>query len=266
MSEDTTNSVNAEQTKVDATPQFTDVEQRAMELGWVPKDEYSGDPQRWKSAEVFLALDEPIKRIESQSKELKAVRKALEAMQEHYSKVRETEYNRAIKDLKEARKQALVDGDLDKFEALEDQIDTFKEQAKEIKQTAQLQIEPETVVNPEFQSWVNRNPWYESYKHMAAYADELGMKLHSQGVSRAEILKRVEEEVRKEFPNKFRNSNKDNAPAVEGSTTKRSSGTKASGDFELTEQERTIMTTLVRSGAITKEKYIADLRKVKGLE
>lgn len=263
MSEDIQN--NTEQQKVDA-PVLSDVEQRAMELGWVPKDEYNGDPQRWKSAEVFLALDEPIKRIESQSKELKAVRKALEAMQEHYSKVRETEYNRAIKDLKDARKQALVDGDIDKFEALEDQIDTFKEQAKEIKQTAQIQIEPEPVVNPEFQSWVNKNPWYESYKHMAAFADDVGMKLHAQGISRSEILKRVEEEVRKEFPNKFRNPNKDSAPAVEGNSSKRGSGVKDSGEFELTDQERNIMNTLVRSGTMTKEKYIADLRKVKGLE
>lgn len=263
MSEDI--QTNTEQKQVEA-PVLSDVEQRATELGWVPKEEYTGDPQRWKSAEVFLALDEPIKRIESQSKELKAVRKALEAMQEHYSKVRETEYTRAIKDLKNARKQALVDGDIDKFEALEDQIDSFKEQAKEIKQTAQISIEPEPVVNPEFQSWINKNPWYESYKHMAAFADDVGMKLHAQGVSRNEILRRVEEEVRKEFPNKFRNPNRDSAPAVEGNSSKRGSGVKDSGEFELTDQERNIMNTLVRSGTMTKEKYIADLRKVKGLE
>jgi len=265
MSEDTNASVDTGSTPVDNTPQFTDVEQRAMELGWVPKDDYSGDPQRWKSAEVFLALDEPIKRIESQSKELKAVRKALEAMQEHYSKVKETEYTRALETLKAEKKKALVDGDLEKYDQLTDEIETVKETARTIKQTAPVTIEPEQV-NPEFRSWVNRNPWYESYKHMAAFADEVGLKLHNQGVSKAEILKRVEEEVRKEFPTKFRNANKDNAPAVEGSTAKRSTGTKASGDFELTEQERNIMNTLVRSGAITKDKYIADLRKVKGLE
>lgn len=248
------------------TPKYTETEQRAMELGWVPKDEYTGDPQRWKTAEVFVALDEPIKRIEKQSSELKAVRKALEAMQEHYSKVRETEYNRALTDLKQARKQAFIDGDLDRVEVIEDKIDEFKQEAATIKQAAKLQIEDEPVVAPEFQSWLNKNPWYSSYKHMATFADDLGLKLHNQGLSKQEVLKRVEEEVRKEFPNKFTNPNKDKPSSVEGSGSKRSAGGKSSGEFELTDQERNIMNTLVRSKTMTKEEYIADLRKVKGLE
>ncbi|HET8688191.1 MAG TPA: hypothetical protein VFM18_16275 [Methanosarcina sp.] len=248
-------------------PKYTEVEQKAMEMGWVPKEEYTGDPERWKSAEVFLALDEPIKRIESQSKELKAVRKALEALQEHHSKVREAEYKRAMDDLKAARRQAYQDGDIDKVEALEERIDEFKAQAEEIKQAAKIQVDPEPTVHPEFQHWLNRNPWYQSYKHMAAFADEVGLKLNAQGLPRAEILKRVEEEVRKEFPNKFRNPNKDTAPSVEGNAAKRNgAGAKADGEFELSEQERTIMNTLVRNKVITKEKYIAELRKVKGLE
>lgn len=266
MSDEITQNTPSEPTEVTQTPvEYSDVEKRAMDMGWVPKDQYNGDPERWKSAEVFLALDEPIKRIESQSKELKAVRKALEALQEHHSKVRENEYKRAMEDLKAARRQAYQDGDLDRVEALEERIDEFKQQAEEIKQTGKIEIEPEPTVHPEFQHWLNRNPWYTSYKHMAAFADDIGLKLNAQGLSRQEVLKRVEEEVRKEFPNKFRNPNKDSAPSVESSTAKRG-GSKASGEFELTEQERNIMNTLVRNKVITKEKYIADLRKVKGLE
>ena len=128
MSDEINQNLPAE--NVDATPtavEYSDVEKRAMDMGWVPKDQYNGDPDRWKSAEVFLALDEPIKRIESQSKELKAVRKALEALQEHHSKVRENEYKRAMEDLKAARRQAYQDGDLDRVEALEERIDEFKQ-------------------------------------------------------------------------------------------------------------------------------------------
>ncbi len=245
------------------TPEYSSTEQRAMDMGWVPKDQYNGDPDRWKSAEVFLALDEPIKRIESQSKELKAVRKALESLKAHHDKVRENEYKRAMEDLKGARRQAYMDGDIDKVEAIEARIDEFKAEATEIKQSAQIEVDTEPTVAPEFQSWLNKNPWYKEYKHMATFADDLGLDLHRKGFSRAEVLKKVEEEVRKEFPTKFRNPNKDNAPDVTNGAAKRNGGSKTSGELELTAQERDIMNNLVRSKLMTKEEYIAELRKVK---
>lgn len=246
--------------------EYSDVEKRAIELGWVPKDEYNGDPDRWKTAEVFVALDEPIKRIEQQSRELKSVRQALDAMRVHYTKVQETEYKRALNDLKSARKQALVDGDIDKFERIEDQIEEVKQEAQEIKQNAANVNPAPAQINPEFQHWVNRNPWYTAHRSMALFADEVGLKLHSQGVPRDQVLKQVEEAVRKEFPQRFTNPNKEKAAAVENGSVKSGGGSGRQDAFQLTEQERNIMNTLVRSGAITKEKYLADLKKVKGLE
>ena len=264
MSEDTQNIENTEPTGNESTPQISDVEKRARDMGWVPQDEYTGDPVKWKSAEVFVALDEPIKRIESQSQELKQVRKALEALKQHHSKVAETEYQRAIRDLKSQRKQALVDGDIDTFERLEDEIEIAKEQFTTIKQAAQSPAveDPQPVVHPEFRSWLNRNSWYESYSYMRQFADDAGAKFHRQGLDRAEVLKKVEEAVRKEFPNKFTNPNKERAPGVEEGGTKSGKRTET---IELNEQERNIMNTLVRSGALTKEQYIADLKKAKGL-
>lgn len=262
MSEDIQN--GTDQTFESNTPVVNEVEQRAREMGWVPKEEYTGDQTKWKSAEVFVALDEPIKRIESQSQELKQMRKALEALKQHHSKVAENEYQRALRDLKSQRKQALVDGDIDTFDRLEDEIEKAKEQFGSIRETAQAPIieEPSNVVHPEFRSWLNRNAWYESFPYMRQFADDAGRKFHNQGLDRAEVLKKVEEAVRKEFPNKFTNPNKDKAPGVEEGGTK--SGKRAE-TIELTEQERNIMNTLVRSGTLTKEQYIAQLKEVKGL-
>lgn len=261
MSEDT--NTQTEQTST-PEPQVNETEQRAREMGWVPKEEYSGDSAKWKSAEVFVALDEPIKRIESQSQELKKVKLALDALREHHSKVAENEYQRAIRDLKTQRKQALVEGDIDSFDRLETEIEKAKDQFIEIKQRNVVEAPTQSeVVNPEFKSWLNRNAWYESYSYMRQFADELGVKLHQQGLDRAEVLKKVEDSVRKEFPNRFNNPNKANAPGVEEGGTK--SGGKRNESFELNDQERNIMNTLVRSGTMTKEEYITQLKKVKGL-
>jgi len=261
MSEDTNTPVDEPSGN---EPQVNETEQRARDMGWVPKDEYTGDPVKWKSAEVFVALDEPIKRIESQSQELKQVKRALDALREHHTKVAENEYQRAIRDLKAQRKQALVEGDIDSFDRLEDEIEKAKDQFIEIKQqTVQEAPAPSEVVHPEFKTWLNRNAWYESYGYMRQFADELGVKLHQKGLERAEVLKQVEQAVRKEFPLRFNNPNKANAPGVEEGGTK--SGGKRGESFELNDQERNIMNTLVRSGTMTKEQYIAELKKAKGL-
>jgi hypothetical protein len=269
MSEDTLNTgttpENTEQPNTVTEPQYTEVEQRAMDMGWVPKDKYSGDPERWKSAEVFVALDEPIRKIEQQSSELKSMRKALEALREHYGKVQETEYKRALESLKASKREAMENGDFAKVNELDDKIDEFREEAKSIKNTIPA-VEDAPQVAPEFAAWVRKNEWYQSQKHMAAYADEVGARLVAQGVSKYEVLKRVEEEVRKEFPNKFRNPNKDTAADLVNGSNKQGSSGKGKPELELSETERTIMNTLVRGGHITKEKYIADLRRAKGIE
>jgi hypothetical protein len=263
MSEDTLNQSLPESTP-ESAPEVNPIEQQARDMGWVPKDEYTGDPTRWKSAEVFVALDEPIKRIESQSQELKQVKRVLDSLKEHYSKVKETEYNRALKELKSARKQALIDGDVDKFEQLEDDIEQVKEEFTSIKQTPIEAPSPQEVVHPEFQTWLNKNPWYSSYSHMKQFADDIGVKFARQGMDRQEVLKKVEEAVRKEFPQRFTNPNKEKAPDVESGGSKQSGKARADS-IELNEQERNIMNTLVRSGTVTKEQYIAELKKVKGL-
>ena len=69
----------AEQTE-EQQKQTPTTEDLAKEKGWRPKDYYHGDPSNWRSAEVFLALEEPIKKIESLAKELKEQKKQIEML------------------------------------------------------------------------------------------------------------------------------------------------------------------------------------------
>lgn len=239
------------------------VEQKAMEMGWRPKEEFNGDEADFIPADEFVRRKPLFDKIEHQSKEIKSVRKALDALKEHYTKVQETEYRRALKALKSERRDALASGDADKFEQLDDEIKNVEEQAKKLKEEDIAPVEQESSVHPEFAAWTNRNPWYGSVKYMKEYADDVGTKLAAQGMPPAEVLKAVEAAVKKEFPHKFRNPNKDSAPHAEASSSSQKSKGSA---FELTEQERNIMNTLVRSGTMTKEQYIKDLKKAKGLE
>lgn len=244
-------------------PQYSDVEKQAMEKGWKPKEEYQGDPERWRSAETFLALEEPLKRIEQQSKELKAVRAALEAFKDHHTKVKETEYNRALKSLQDARKKAMIEGDTETALALEEKVEEVKAEKEQIIAEGRRPVpQAEQGYNPEFQSWLNKNSWYESNKAMRAVADKIGLDYHNEGKSPSEVLRLVEQEIRNEFPHKFQNDKAKRPMSVEPSG--RSGNPSGAESFTLTETERDVMRKFVRNGVMTEKEYIAELKRVKG--
>jgi type II secretory pathway component PulM len=259
-----TEEVKLELQQEEQVPEADPIEQRALEMGWRPKEEFDGDEVDFIDAKEFVRRKPLFEKIEHQSRELKAVRKALDAFKQHYTTVQKTEYEKALRDVKAAQKQALTDGDLDKYHALGEAKDQVELEARQALEAAeQIQVENPATPHPAFAQWVSRNPWYASQQHMRVYADEVGVRLAQAGVSPEEVLKQVEIEVRKEFPTKFRNPKKDDAPSVEGKSQTRG-GSKASDNVELNDQERQIMNTLVRGGHITKEKYLADLKAAKG--
>ncbi len=247
----------------EAPPQeLSPIEQQAMEMGWRPREEFTGEDDQFIDAKEFVRRKPLFDKIENTTKEVKQLRKALDALRTHYTKVQETEYNRALAKLKDARQEAVRNSDGEAFEVIDTEIKRVETEAAKIDQIAAIPDEP--VVAPEFVSWKRKNEWYDSVKYMREFADQEGVRLHSQGMSPQEVLKEVEKLVRKEFPQKFTNPNKSNAPGVENN---KPSGTgRKEPEVELTENERKIMNTLVSTGQITKEKYLADLKKIKGIK
>lgn len=241
-------------------------EQEALAQGWVPKEEFNGDEHKWVDAAEFLRRGELFKKIESQSSELKQVRRALEELKKHHANVREVEYKRALDSLKQQKKEALLEGDADALIDVDERIELVKEQQKALQEEIAYEQEEDTSSNsgemhPEFVSWTNRNTWYKTNAPMRAFADELGRELRSQGKSPSDILAEVEKQVRKEFPQRFNNPKRTAASTVEGSTNRGSTG---SAKFELSDDERRVMKTFVRQGVMSEQDYIAELRKVRG--
>jgi len=244
-----------------ATPEPSDIEKRAMEMGWRPKEQFNGDEIDFIDAKEFVRRQPLFDKIESQSKQLKTLTRTLNELKEHYTKVNEAAYDRAITDLRAQRKEALSQGDGERFEKLDDQIkiaETEKQQLDQLRQAPAQ--EPEA--HPEFVSWKSRNPWYEATGYMRTFADQIGVKLHQRGLPPAEVLAEVEKAVRKEFPQKFKNANKEDAPSIESGTSNVTKGGKTS--IELSDVERKIMNDFVRTGVMTKEEYINSLKQVKG--
>lgn len=243
--------------------QYTEIEQRAIDMGWRPREEFSGEDDDFVDAKEFVGRKPLYDKIASTSKQLKNVTQAIEALKGHMGKTQEAAVQTAIKTLKEQRKQALVEGDADKFEELDDNIKSAEAQVAEIRDnTATPLVKEEPIVHPEFLHWQNRNPWYNNTGYMKEFADQLGAKL-ANTMTPSDVLKEVEKQVRKEFPNKFSNPNKTDAPET---GTSRTSGRQASAErYEMNEQELQVWKTLHRTDPVlfSKENYIKQLKGIK---
>ena len=259
MAEETTVAPEGNAPAPEETTKLSAAEQQAMEQGWVPQDEWEGDPEQWRPAKEFLDRGELFKKIEDQNRTIKEFKRALDDLKGHHAKTRETEYARAIQALKAQKIAALEDGDAAAVVKLDDQIDLVKDAQSKLNQAA---FEPQEQLNPEFTNWVDKNKWYETSQPMRAYADALGRDLAYKGLSPSEVLKEVERQVRDEFPQKFRNANRDRPGAVESSTNK---GGRAGNDsVSLSDDERRVMQRFVRTGVMTEKEYMVELKRIKG--
>lgn len=245
-----------------STPQVDSYESQAREQGWKPKEEYQGDPEKWKPAKEFVERGELFGKIDSMGKELKETRKALKMLQEHHSKVKETEFKNAVNELKALQKRHLEDGNSDGYlEATELLTDLKTEQKAREVVVQNTPAQPD----PRFVNWVGENKWYEKDQELRDYADTIGMGYaqRNPGLDPEDVLEFVTKQVKSHFKDKFVNPNRTKPSAVDGGSTTQAAN---KGSFEMTEDERKVMNTFVRTGILTKEEYIADLKKVRGVK
>ena len=80
--------------------QPSEAESEARAQGWVPQEDFEGDKSKWVDAAEFVRRGELFRKIDTQNKELKETKKTLAALKEHYTKVEEAAFNRALSALK----------------------------------------------------------------------------------------------------------------------------------------------------------------------
>lgn len=239
--------------------EHTPIELQAMEQGWVPQDQWEGDPEAWRPAKEFVDRGELFKKIDEVRRENKRLKEGHEELLKHHMNVRKLAYEQALADLKAQKKAALADGDVDAVVEIDERID----EAKEAQRQAQTQeVEQANQPDPVFVEWMDRNDWYVKDMAMKAVADEVARRAFLSGERDKELLlKAAEKAVRKEFPHKFTNPNRERAGAVEGSTNKK---VTKSADMDLTDAEKQIMNKVLRvTPGLTKEQYLKEFKAVK---
>lgn len=215
--------------------------EKAKQLHWVPKEEYTGDPAKWRDAEEFLEFGERVlpivqennKRLMADNTALKNEIAAIRAEVAKFAKVHEqTEkaaYAQALADLRDQRKTALAEGDYDLAEEVTEKIEVTKQAqvvepaAKPAPQEAVIPQEVQTI----YDGWAKENQWAvegsESYDmEMEAYAKGIGDALvkkqgvKSTGADFRPFLDQISKRVKARFPEKFGNPARRAAASMEG--------------------------------------------------
>ena len=243
-------------------PKVSEEETIAMARGWKPKEEWDGPENEWKPAKVFNEIGELKEKIASSEKELKKTNKVIQLMKEHHLNVRKSAYQEAVETLRAERQKALKEQDFARAEELRDEIDDVKDKftnqdvlPKDVEEkVAAVSQEPD----PAFVAFTERNPWYKpDGNEMSRKADAIGWayKQSDPSMPFADIIKKVEKDIRKMYPEKFE------APrqAVNDGGN-RGSGESSKGKVKLSDDERAV----ARSFNMTDEEYAKELSSYKG--
>lgn len=172
-----------------ADPQFTEVEQLAMEMGWKPKGQGVSD-DKWKPAGEWLKVERDINR--SLKQEMKAMREQVSRMAEASSKQTERALQRQAAELQAQFEAAVANRDSAGAARAVKELQELEREAVNSAPTANVE-----------QDFATRNPWYGKDDEATAYAVAVSQREAAKGKSHSEQIAAVEEAMRKRFPELF---------------------------------------------------------------
>ena len=238
------------------------VEEKARGMGWAPKEEWRGDPEKWKDAKTFVERSENIlpivkERLDSgikENRELKQTSQELkQTFQEFHKKTAEREFNRALEQVKQRKIEAVQGADVEEYQQAE-------RAEQELLKERQQPATQSTAVSPEFAAFESANDWYKTDPDMRAYADNMGNYIAStRQLPYADMLREVEKEVKARYPHKFQNQRREAAPSVERSA-ETGLPVKAGKTYtDLPDEARKACDKFVKTiPGFTKEQYLKD--------
>lgn len=236
----------------------------ARKMGWVPQEEWKGDPEKWRPAQEFVERGENIvpilkDRLDKVEQELAATIKinkqqVEQAEQAAYSKAK-AKYDQRIKELNQKEVAAVEEGDTAEYLKVKQEKDnlTPPEQPK-------VQPGDQQAISPVFEDWHKKNNWYEKDQQATRYAMAFGAELRNNnpGMSEHEFLSAIEKEVKETFPAKFTNPNREKAPAVEGGGNAPPPKSGGKGWSDLPDSAKATFNRLAKKFAATGKKLEKD--------
>ena len=250
---------SAQAPKQDASA--TDTEAKARETGWKPLHEFGGDPRKWVEARVWVENAPLVSQIKAYKQQIRERNKALEAASTHYARVHQAAYDRALADLSEQKREAVIQQDVDKVAEIDRYI--AQAQAEYAKRP-----EPPQTFDPAYGEWIEANPVITGDPTLRSFAIsvERGLIDTAPELDVEARLERVSQAVHATYPDRFKNGRRTAPALVEGAgngATPVNGAAKRFGVSDLNSDERTVMRRLVSSGLLTEAQYLKDIQEAR---
>jgi len=236
-----------------------EIERMARSMGWKPLDKFRLNPRAWVPAKAWVQN----KPLVDQIKELKREHaKDLQVANEHYTRVHDTAYRKAFEDLNAQKRQAVIDQDVEKVEAIDRQI--AQTQVEQLKTAPR----PVNTIDPAYNDFIAANPTIYNSPDLWSFAVAYEAQLMNSHPDIDARLEAVASATRKAFPEKFGNPRKQAPQLFEGATASApmgaGSGKKAFTVNDLTAEEKEVMGRLVRTKTLKPEEYLRDIAELRG--
>lgn len=168
-----------------------DIEKEATLQGWVPQEQYRGEPDKWVDAEEFVRRGESImpmiqhanKRLKSKIDELEstvtnlknsvvASQESMEALKEFHAESTKAQVEKARRDILSQLREAKQDGNIEQEIQATEELSRFDAAQQAVRRevvppktqpAAQQSQQPEQPeILPFVKAWMKDNPWYST--------------------------------------------------------------------------------------------------------
>jgi hypothetical protein len=208
---------------------------KAEKMGWTPKDQFRGDPAKWRPADEFVERGEnmlPIVKstVKKQEREIAELKQTVAQFADYLTKTEARAYDKALSTLKAEQAAAVAAADGAAFVEVGERIENLQ---KEMASKAAPVKKSEAGDTAEFDEWLSRNRWAEDKKlQVIAAGIRDAMVVDGEKAQGNELLDLVTAEMKRRYPEKFENPRRAAAvSAVEGGTGPRKSGGKSYADL-----------------------------------
>lgn len=200
---------------------MAEVEEQARSQGWVPEEEWSGDPKSWVPADEFVRRGSLFARIKTQSKEIGELRKAIQDLGAHNARLEEHRLKEQESELKKARRNAIENMDYEAVEKADEALQEVSSAKNELSQRLESLNIQEPVPNAivALKEYANDNPWYMSDPIAQAAFNAVCDSLIGQHADGYELIEAADKIYKERFNPKTptEDNKREKAPAVDTS-------------------------------------------------
>jgi len=247
------------------------IDEAARAQGWVPQDEWDGDPTQWRDAQVFLERGEYFKTMGTQRKQIDKLNAMVEKMASIQASTREDERQRVLKELTDKKLTAMEDGEFNKVVDIDNEMNKLRAEPALTVPTVPGQSE-EQYTSDKIAEYIDNNSWYRTSPDMRQYADSIavGFRTSNPQATIEDVLEYTDSEVKLRYPEKFgkqvpsaspvASTGRTTKPSPNGANKKKTLDDLPAGSREMYAQ---IGQSFVDAGAVDSiDEYVAELEKI----